>query len=190
MSHHCSHRKYISMTMSTPTPAPLPDPRKLANKQRRKAGRERHEERKAQTKYVAYRRQCEDGRRRPGLQEQLVYKGTHVFTGRNLHNFRVLASHTRINSDPEFGDDDEVEPGEIGNVVPQARLTSGAALLAMARPAKTRRPPPHTTDGEAFELVEIDGRLVAFDEDGWEILPDENAEASISYSDVVRGTAR
>ena len=38
----CSHRKYIAMTMSapTPTPVPLPDPRKVANKQRRKAGRE------------------------------------------------------------------------------------------------------------------------------------------------------
>jgi len=26
--------------------------------------------------------------------------------------------------------------------------------------------------------VEMDGRLVALDEDGWEILPDENAEVS------------
>jgi hypothetical protein len=43
------------------------------------------------------------------------------------------------------------------------------------------------TDGEAFEVVEIDGRLVALDEDGWEILPDENAEASLLYSDIVRG---
>ncbi|KAF8273689.1 hypothetical protein EI94DRAFT_1715603 [Lactarius quietus] len=42
MSRLCSHRKYIAMTMSapTPTPVPLPDPRKVANKQRRKAGRE------------------------------------------------------------------------------------------------------------------------------------------------------
>ena len=54
--------------------------------------------------------------------------------------------------------------------------TSGAMLLAMARPAKTRqrRCPPVMTDGEMFEIVEIDGRLVALDEDGWEILPDEN----------------
>jgi len=63
----------------------------------------------------------------------------------------------------------------MGDVVPQVRSTSGAALLAMARPF---------TDGEAFEVVEIDGRLVAFDEDGWDILP------SLSYSNVVRGIAR
>jgi hypothetical protein len=44
------------------------------------------------------------------------------------------------------------------------------------------------TDGETFEVVEIDGRLVALDEDGWEILPDENAEVSLLYSDIVRGT--
>lgn len=69
--------------------------------------------------------------------------------------------------------------------------TSGAMLLAMARPAKTRqrRCPPVMTDGEMFEIVEIDGRLVALDEDGWEILPDENAEVSLLYSDIVRGTA-
>ncbi len=60
----------------------------------------------------------------------------------------------------------------------------------MARPAKTRRPPLQTTDGEAFEIVEIDGRLVALDEDGWEILPNESAEASLLYSDVVRGSER
>jgi hypothetical protein len=75
------------------------------------------------------------------------------------------------------------------DVVPQTRSTSGAALLAMARPAKTRRPPPQT-DGEVFEIVEIDGRLVALDEDGWEILADESAEASLLYSDIVRGSAR
>jgi hypothetical protein len=44
------------------------------------------------------------------------------------------------------------------------------------------------TDGEMFEVVEIDGHLVALDEDGWEILPDENAEVSLLYSDIVRGT--
>lgn len=44
------------------------------------------------------------------------------------------------------------------------------------------------TDGEGFEIVEIDGRLVALDEDGWEILPDESAEASLLYSDIVRGS--
>ena len=73
------------------------------------------------------------------------------------------------------------------------QATSGAMLLAMARPAKTprrpRRSPPVMTDGETFEVVEIDGRLVALDEDGWEILPDENAEVSLLYSDIVRGTA-
>jgi hypothetical protein len=135
---------------------------------------------------LAYQRYCEHVDR-PGLKEQLLNKGTHVFTGRNIDNLRTLASRLRIDSDT---DDDEVEEAEIGDIVPQARSTSGAALLAMARPAKTRRPPPQTTDGEAFEIVEIDGRLVAFDEDGWEILPDESAAASLSYSDVVRGTAR
>lgn len=71
----------------------------------------------------------------------------------------------------------------------------------MARPAKVHRGRdrrlrgyPSTTldmtDGERFEIVEIDGRLVALDEDGWEILPDENAEASLLYSDIVRGNVR
>lgn len=72
----------------------------------------------------------------------------------------------------------------------EEQATSGAMLLAMARPAKTRRRrrcPPVMTDGEMFEIVEIDGRLVALDEDGWEILPDENAEVSFLYSDIVRG---
>jgi len=67
-------------------------------------------------------------------------------------------------------------------------------LLAMARPAKIhrgrRRHCPsmlEMTNGEQFEVVEIDGRLVALDEDGWEILTDENVEASLLYSDIVRG---
>lgn len=175
------------MTMSAPTPAPLPNTRKLANKQRRKAGRERHEERKNQTKDLASRRRVD----RPGLQEQLRNNGTHAFTGRNIDNSRALASRMRGDSDTEDDDDDE-EDDEVETEmedVPQARSTSGAALLAMARPAKVRRPPPQTTDGEAFEVVEIDGQLVALDEDGWEILSDESAEASLLYSDVVRGTA-
>jgi hypothetical protein len=74
----------------------------------------------------------------------------------------------------------------------EEQATSGAMLLEMARPAKTRRHrcQPLMTDGEAFEVVEFDGRLVALDEDGWEILPDENAEDSLLYSDIVRGTGR
>ncbi|KAH9063205.1 hypothetical protein EDB87DRAFT_221800 [Lactarius vividus] len=191
MSRLCSHRQYISMTMTAPKSTPLPvlaDTPKSTSKQRRKAGRERHEERKTQTKEIASQRYW---RRldRPGLQEQLRNDGTLAFTGRNLDNFRELASHVRGDSDTE--DDDEVdEATETTEDVPPARSTSGAALLAMARPAKTRRPPPQTTDGEAFEVVEIDGRFVALDEDGWEILPDESAEASLLYSDVVRGSAR
>lgn len=191
MSRVCSHRQYISMTMTVPTSTPLPvlaDTPTLANKQRRKAGRERHEERKTQTKEIASQRQW---RRldRPGLQEQLRNDGTLAFAGRNVDNFRELASHVRGDSDTE--DDEEVdEAAETTEDVPPARSTSGAALLAMARPAKTRRPPPQTTDGEAFEVVELDGRFVALDEDGWEILPNESAEASLSYSDVVRGSAR
>ena len=149
---------------------------------------QRHEERKTQTKNLAYLRQCGHVDRRPKLQEQLLNKGTLAFTGRSLDNFRALASHLRDDSDTD-DDLDEVVEAEIEDVVPEARTTSGAALLAMARPAKTRRPHPQTTDGEAFEVVEIDGRLVAFDEDGWEILPDESAAASLLYSDIVRGTA-
>ena len=77
-------------------------------------------------------------------------------------------------------------------------------MLAMARPARAHRGGRGCgsrnrldrgdylgmTDGERFEIVEIDGRLVALDEDGWEILPDENAEASLLYSDIVRGGVR
>jgi hypothetical protein len=200
----------MTMSVPTPTPVPLPDPRKVANKQRRKAGREvlpctpfhrvpplivssvtqRHEERKTQTKDLAYHRQWQRTER-PGLQEQLRNDGTLAFTGRSFDNTRALASHIRADSDTDDDDDEhEVDEAVIEDVVPQAHSTSGAALLAMARPAKTRRPPLQITDGEAFEVVEIDGRLVALDEDGWEILPDEGAEASLLYSDIVRGSAR
>ncbi|KAI9459201.1 hypothetical protein BJY52DRAFT_1223199 [Lactarius psammicola] len=141
MSRLCSHRQYIAMTMSAPTSTPLPpNPRKLANKQRRQAGRERHEERKTQTKEIASQRRWQSDDR-PGLQEQLRNDGTLAFAGRNLYNIRGLASHIRGDSDTE--DDDEVdEAAEMVEDVPLTRsTTSGAALLAMARPAKTRRPP-------------------------------------------------
>ncbi len=124
---------------------------------------------------------------RPGLQTQLRNHGTQAFTGRNLDNIRTLASSIRGDTDTE--DDDEADEAEVEDV-PGASSTSGAALLAMARLVKTHRSPLQTTDGEAFEIVEIEGRLVALDEDGWEILPDESAEASLLYSDVVRGNAR
>jgi hypothetical protein len=95
---------------------------------------------------------------------------------------------------PEDDSEDDTEEEEevvVGFTEEQVQATSGAMLLAMARPAKTRtrRHAPVMTDGEMFEIVEIDGRLVALDEDGWEILPDENAEVSLLYSDIVRGSA-
>jgi len=127
---------------------------------------------------------------RPGVQEKLRNDGTLVFTGRSLDNTRALVSHIRDDSDTDEVDDDEVDETVMEDVIPQTRLTSGAALLAMARPAKPRRPPPQITDGEAFEIVEIDGRLVPLDEDGWEILLDESTEASLLYSEIVRGSAR
>ncbi|KAI0305304.1 hypothetical protein B0F90DRAFT_1666744 [Multifurca ochricompacta] len=161
--------------MSAPLPTPLLDPRKLANTLRRKTGRERHEERKNQLKDLAserYWRHCG----RPPRQKSR----------------RDNVSH--INADAPYSDDEdegvevEVEVKEDAKVS-LARSTSGATLLAMARPAKMRSSPPHITDGEAFEVVEIDGRLVALDEEGWEILPDESAQISLLYSDVVRSTA-
>lgn len=126
--------------------------------------------------------------------------GTRALAGRNLYNQRVacvlLARSTDIMG---VGAEDEAQEEEQAQaydaeeqlVVPQ--VTSGATLLAMARPAKSRRRrcplAMSMTDGEAFEIVEVDGRLVALDEDGWEILPDENAEDSLLYSDIVRGIA-
>jgi len=178
----------MTMSAPTPTPAPLPDPRKVANKQRRKAGRERHEERKTQTKDLAFQRHWQRNER-PGLQEQLRNDGTVAFTGRSFDNTRTLASHICDDSDTD-DDEHDVEEALMEDVAPREHSTSGAALLAMARPAKTRRPPMQITDGEAFEVVEIDGRLVALDEDGWEILSDESAEDSLLYSDIVRGSAR
>jgi len=102
--------------------------------------------------------------------------------------------------------EDEEEEVPVQNRVPLIpHATSGATLLEMARPAKVHRGRNSRhrdgddyytsvlgmmTDGERFEIVEIDGRLVALDEDGWEILPDENAEASLLYSDIVRGDVR
>jgi hypothetical protein len=122
-----------------------------------------------------------------------------AFVGRNLDNHRAACSH--LHSAVEEGQDleDEKEDESRGNneqVVDVPLATSGAMLLAIARPAKIhrsgrrrrRRPSMlEMTDGEPFEIVEVDGRLVVLDEDGWEVLPDENAEASLLYSDVVRG---
>ena len=149
---------------------------------------QRHEERKTQTKDLAYQRSWQRSER-PGVQEQLRNDGTIAFSGRSLDNTLAIASHLRADSDTDV-DDYEVDEVVMEDVVPHTHSTSGAALLAMARPAKTRRPAPQITDGELFEIVEIDGRLVALDEDGWEILPDENAEASLLYSDIVRGSER
>jgi hypothetical protein len=103
--------------------------------------------------------------------------------------------HARAGDITGAAEDDEEQAqaydAEDQLVAPQ--VTSGATLLAMARPAKSRRrrcpPAMQMTDGEAFEIVEVDGRLVALDEDGWEILPDENAQYSLLYSDIVRGLA-
>jgi hypothetical protein len=235
MSHIYSHQQTTaSTTPAVVTVASLADTRKLANKERRKAGRERHEERKQDLKAHEFDRKWERHDRDSQRQEKRREDGTRAFTGRNLYNHRNAgASHVRGATDiittsvpaaaavaaaedsdhhqrhhhhhleEEEEDDEEAyyDPEEEEEAVrfaeeerqqqQQAGTASGAMLLAMARPAKTRqrRCPPVMTDGETFEIVEIDGRLVALDEDGWEILPDENAEVSLLYSDIVRGTA-
>jgi hypothetical protein len=128
--------------------------------------------------------------------------------GWNLENVNAFASHIRSggggnnNSDADLEDEEDEDScpvcGEVSDddddddvsTTARSTMTSGATLLAMARPVKSRHSPLAITDGEAFEVVEIDGRLVALDEDGWEILPDENGEVSLLYSDVVRGSVR
>ncbi|KAF8500235.1 hypothetical protein F5888DRAFT_1633010 [Russula emetica] len=224
MSHIYSHQQTISTTPAVVTVASLAEARKLANKERRQSGRERHEERKEVLKsHESFRkllRHHHDTQR----QEKRREDGTRAFTGRNLYNHRkAIALHVRAAdnitvtttataaADAEDGDHHHLEDEEAYDTEEEEEVrfvaeeeqhqqhqqaTSGAMLLAMARPAKThtrrqrlRCPPPVMTDGETFEIVEIDGRLVALDEDGWEILPDENAEVSLLYSDIVRGTA-
>jgi len=188
--------------------------RKLANKERRDAGRERNEERKELRKSLAWtRRWDKDPYKR---QEQRLSHDTRAFTGRTLDFHRNITRDDDGDTDDdadaaaaaaadahheqreEKGKMREGE-GELRVVIPQ-EMASGTMLLAMARPAKTRhgrRGRDHhssfaaMTDGEAFEFIEVDGRLVALDEDGWEILPDENAEgAFVLYSDIVRGIVR
>jgi len=139
-----------------------------------------------------------------------------AYAGRTLDFHRNIATPSTTDADDD--DDDgaqdyyheqreekgkwkarEAEEEEEELVVPQD-VASGAMLLAMARPAKMRHgrcgrphrsPLAAMTDGEAFEVIEVDGRLVALDEDGWEILPDENAEkAFVLYSEIVRGIVR
>jgi hypothetical protein len=133
--------------------------------------------------------------------------------GWNLENVNAFASHVRSgdgsggnnNSDTDLEDEEDedscslcaggedLEPlsdDDDESTTARSTMTSGATLLAMARPVKSRHSPLAITDGEAFEVVEIDGRLVALDEDGWEILPDENGEVSLLYSDIVRGSVR
>jgi len=201
MSRLCSRRQ----TTTTQAPTPLPDARKLANKQRRKAGRERHEERKTQLKALESDRRWARIERDAQRQGKRPDNGTRAFVGRNLDNQRAAISRLHASAaaavvvegcDAEEEEEEEEAAREAvhsGHEVVVPHVTSGAVLLAMARPAKVhggRRHHPHmlgVTDGEAFEVVEVDGRFVALDEDGWEILPDENAEASLLYSDIVRG---
>jgi hypothetical protein len=146
-------------------------------------------------------------------QEKRRFSRTCGLKGWNLENVNAFASHVRSgsagagnnNSDTDLADDlededscslceggEDLEPlsDDVVSTTARSTMTSGATLLAMARPVKSRHSPLAITDGEAFEVVEIDGRLVALDEDGWEILPDENGEVSLLYSDVVRGSVR
>jgi len=199
-------------TTTTTTTSALPsDERKQANKRRRKAGRERHEERKNQLKALEQDRKQGRFYRDSQRQEKRPDDGTRPFAGRNLDNLRLAVSHLLHPASAaaaegfdwhlEDEDEEEVTVQNQNQVVVVPHATSGATLLAMARPAKVHRGRdrrhrgyPSTmlgmTDGERFEIVEIDGRLVALDEDGWEILPDENAETSLLYSDIVRGNVR
>ena len=159
---------------------------------------QRHEERKEVLKAHEFDRKWERHERDAQRQEKRREDGTRAFTGRNLYNHRIAGAedcdhhphpHHRL-EDEEAYDAAEGEEEVRFAAAEEQTATSGAMLLAMARPAKakTRRRgcPPVMTDGEMFEIVEIDGRLVALDEDGWEILPDENAEVSHLYSDIVR----
>ena len=215
-----SHQQPTTTTTPTVTVAA----RKLANKQRRKAGREvrqspygsmpsflaltqcmislpqRHEERKEQIKALDSDRRARQHERDGQPQGKRRDNGVRAFAGRSFEYHRTVgALHARatdlITADAEDSgyheEAHDTEEEEVRFVEEQA--TSGAMLLAMAQPPKTRRRhrcPPVMTDGEIFEVVEIDGRLVALDEDGWEILPDENAEVYLLYSDIVRGTVR
>ncbi|KAF8480268.1 hypothetical protein DFH94DRAFT_467980 [Russula ochroleuca] len=217
-----SRFQQTTTSATTPTPAA----RKLANKERRKAGREvnksphtfktpprpntlffflpqRHEERKTQLKDLEWDRKWERLQRDAAQrQDKRRDDGTRAFAGRNVYNHRVACATDIIDVAVFDSDQDQQQQqqqqqqahydSEEQVIVPH-HATSGATLLAMARPAKSRRrrspPVMQMTDGEAFEIVEIDGRLVALDEDGWEILPDENAEVSLLYSDIVRGTS-
>src|SRR6266566_7417254 len=157
---------------------------------------QRHEERKQELKAHDFDRKWERHDRDAQRQEKRREDGTRAFTGRNLYNHRkagalhahgatdIIPTPTVATAGPEDGDHDHLledeeevyydteEEEEAVRFAEQQQATSGAMLLAMARPAKTRqqqhRCPPVMTDGETFELVEIDGRLVALDEDGWE----------------------
>jgi len=172
---------------------------------------QRHEERKEQHKALASDRRWRHEQQYQ-RQEQRQDDGTRAYAGRTLDFHRNIATPSTTDADDDddgaqdYYHEQREEKGkwkareeEEELVVPQD-VASGAMLLAMARPAKTRhgrRGRPHRsplaamTDGEAFEVIEVDGRLVALDEDGWEILPDENAEkAFVLYSEIVRGIVR
>ena len=233
-----SRLDYSHQQTTTTTTSALPSTeRKLANKQRRQAGREvnytpslpfprnligiiiypsqRHEERKNQLKALEWDRKQERLDRDSQRQEKRPDDGARAFAGRNLDNHRVtVVSYLHLYPvategwDRKYEEEDEEEeqqqqqPAQEQDRAFVPNATSGAALLAMARPARVHRggrnrlrrgdyhPSLSMTDGERFEIVEIDGRLVALDEDGWEILPDENAEASLLYSEIVRGDVR
>jgi len=175
---------------------------------------QRHEERKNQLKALEWDRKQERLDRDSQRQEKRPDDGTRraFAAGRNPDSLAVsVVSHLHLHPaspatasegfDYKYEDEEEEVPAQNRAPLAPPHATSGATLLAMARPAKVHRGRNRhrrdydydylsVLDGERFEIVEIDGRLVALDEDGWEILPDENAEASVSYSDIVRGNVR
>ncbi|KAI0265281.1 hypothetical protein BC834DRAFT_970085 [Gloeopeniophorella convolvens] len=192
MSQTRSHWQNITLNDPTP-PSPIPNPRKIADTQRRKVGRERHEERKYQLWRVACERSCRQQPREMRQEQRGDRGGATPFAGRGLASGRALALDAHYaDTDSDLDSDadaDEPAYAPVAEDTPEEPCASGATLLAMARPAKApRRAPAPMTDGEAFEVVEIEGRLVLLDEDGWEVLPDENAQAAALYSEVVRGS--
>jgi diadenosine tetraphosphate (Ap4A) HIT family hydrolase len=120
---------------------------------RHHASSQRHEERKNQLKALEWDRKQERLDRDSQRQEKRPDDGARAFAGRNLDNHRVaVVSHLHLHLHPaaspgaategwgwkyEDEEEEQQQPAQDRALLPNA--TSGAALLAMARPARVHR---------------------------------------------------
>ncbi|KAI0061102.1 hypothetical protein BV25DRAFT_1826962 [Artomyces pyxidatus] len=181
-------------TTHTTTRAAIRSARKAEHQQRRQEGRQRHEERK-----VVQKARCRPEHRAP---RRSAGHGTSTYRSKNFICGEQI-------------DDEKVHFADVEDVMVEAVLALSAqeagwreeVTLAdlVVLPAKKhgrwrrRNEVALLTDGETFEMVDFERRVLILEADDelsdgdeeWEVLSDESDETvtqrSLSYSAIVRG---